>query len=145
MSIEKKLRAEIRALVEKRISMPGARSRSFVIGARFPKSLSQGGSRHRAKSLRACADVIVAAPELLKARVDHPLRVGGCGTKPVRIRSLDGAIARRCRVEGKVAAALRLHYWLLPDGSIELASVNTHEDMTIPACTRRPEDRRSQQ
>jgi len=142
MDIERKLRADINALVKERVSTPGAHPRSFVIGAHFANSLSQCGSKHRVKSLRACADVIAAAPELLKARSDHPLRVGGCGTKPVTARSFDGATARRCRVEGNVAAALRLHYWVLPDGSLELASVNTHDNMTIPACRR---DRRNPQ
>lgn len=145
MDTEQKLRTDINALVEERVSMPGARLRSFVIGARFAKSLRQGKSRHRRKSLRACADVVAAAPGLLKARSDHPLRVGGGGTCLVKTRWFDGATARRCRVEGNVAAALRLHYWVLPDGSVELASVNTHDDMTIPAGQPYPGDRRNQQ
>ena len=136
MDTEKKLRTDINALVEERASVPGAHLRRFVIGARFVKSLRQGKSRHRRKSLRACADVIAAAPELLKARSDHPLRVGGCGTCLVKTRWFDGATARRCRVEGNVAAALRLHYWVLLDGSLELASINTHDNMAIPACRR---------
>ena len=145
MDIERKLRADINALVKERVSTPGAHPRSFVIGAHFANSLSQCGSKHRAKSLRACADVIAAAPELLKARSDHPLRDGGGGTCLVKTRWFDGATARRCRVEGNVAAALRLHYWVLPDGSVELASINTHDNMTIPACPPCPGDRRNQQ
>lgn len=143
MDTEKKLRTDINALVEERASVPGAHLRRFVVGARFVKSLRQGKSRHRRKSLRACADVITAAPELLKARSDHPLRATAVGTAPVKTRWFDGATARRCSIERNVAAALRLHYWVLPDGSIELASVNTHDDMAIPACPPCSGDRRN--
>ena len=127
-----KIRICIEGIIENRMSVEGRCLRHFTIGRRFGKTLHQQDSKRQKKALRACADVVVAAPGLLKARSDHPLRAADIGTAPVRTRSSDGATARRCYIERDVPAALRLHYWLLPDGTVELASVNDHCDMNIP-------------
>ncbi|MHB1539332.1 MAG: hypothetical protein ACYCYN_12695, partial [Solirubrobacteraceae bacterium] len=59
----------------------------------------------------------------------HELRTGSGPTAPQRRRE-DGATAWRCSVtEG--AGAVRLHYWQLPDGSVELARVGYHDDVSM--------------
>lgn len=52
----------------------------------------------------------------------HPLRAGND-----QIVREDGAAAWRLHIY----ASCRLHYWLLPDGTIELSKVCIHEDYTI--------------
>ena len=90
------------------------------------------GPKYRSKIVKACADVIIAAPALLARRDDHRLRQGEGGNDPVRVRSGDAAEAHRCYIEQGTAAARRIHYWLTPDGTVEFASVNVHDDMNIP-------------
>lgn len=66
------------------------------------------------------------------AELLFPLRSGLGPSEPARERARDGATARRCCIENNTSAARRLHYWVLADRSLELASVNVHEDATIP-------------
>jgi len=133
MGAHEKLRSEIEAAMADRETVDGIRDRRFTFGRKFVKTLQRNGGRNRKKVVRACADVVMAAPCLLSARKDHPLRKNGCGGAPARTRPTDGALARRCSVETNVAAACRLHYWDRGDGLIEFASVNVHDDMSIPS------------
>jgi hypothetical protein len=94
-------------------------------------TVEQHGERYRGKVVRACADVVLNAPDLLRRVDDHVLRTGEAGNDPAVQRS-DGATAHRCAIERNTPAARRVHYWVLPDGSIELASVNVHDDASIP-------------
>ncbi|MGF9755062.1 hypothetical protein AAII07_07655 [Microvirga sp. 0TCS3.31] len=43
----------------------------------------------------------------------------------------DGARAWRVSLQSNTRAARGLHYWVLSDGSIELAKVGVHDDLTI--------------
>ena len=106
--------------------------RQFTLGPLFVTSLEELGGRYRGVAIRACAEVVSGIPKLLTKRADHPMRTGNKATKGPRIRE-DGAEARRCYLEKRKSAARRLHYWKLPDGSIELASVTVHDDMGIPS------------
>jgi hypothetical protein len=115
-----------------RHTVDGFSLRSFTIGASFAESLEAHGGQYRSKAIRVCGDIVSGAPSLIGRRDDHPLRTGEAGSASVRLRSSDDAEARRCKIEEQVPAARRLHYWLLSDGSIELASINLHEDMSIP-------------
>lgn len=126
--IEVAIREQIAALGD----LDGAKPRAFVVGPKFVATLESHGSKYHQKAIKACADLVVAAPPRLAAREDHPLRTGEGGGDPQRTRRRDGASARRCYIEHNVPAARRLHYWVLDDGSIELASVNVHDDMNIP-------------
>lgn len=61
----------------------------------------------------------------------HPLREGlGPGT-PQQRRQTDGAKARRIPVT-KHQTGLQLHYWQVPDNSMEFASVRPHGNFNIP-------------
>ena len=45
-----------------------------------------------------------------------------------QVRREDGARCFRAAVERNVAAARRLHFWRLPDGTIELSRIVVHDD-----------------
>lgn len=60
----------------------------------------------------------------------HPLRRNPSPTAPQWERA-DGATAWRCALKGS-AGGPRLHYWQLPDGTIEFALVVAHDDFSIP-------------
>ena len=118
--------------IERRGRVDGSRSRSFILGSVFTVTLELQGDKYRSKVIKACADVVIGSPDLLARRQDHALRLGSGGNDPARVRDRDAAHARRCYVEHGTPAARRLHYWHLPDGSIEFASVNVHDDLIIP-------------
>lgn len=58
----------------------------------------------------------------------HAYRTTEAGGSPQRVRGRDGAKAFRADLETNTAAARRLHYWKLPDGTVEFHSVNVHDD-----------------
>lgn len=113
------------------MNVDGARPRTFKIGRHLIPTIESLGI-DRDKVVRAAGDVVAAAPARLGTRGDHPLRVGAGAEDRTRVRRRDGATAHRVSIEQNSPAARRLHYWVLPDGSVELASVNLHDDMTIP-------------
>ena len=57
----------------------------------------------------------------------HAYRENEGGGSPQLVRT-DGAKAFRVDLESKTAAARRLHYWRLPDGSVEFARVGFHDE-----------------
>ena len=56
----------------------------------------------------------------------HALRTGPGGHDPQQMRGADAAMRRDIDYE------FHLHYWQCDDGTVELASVVTHNDFTIP-------------
>ncbi len=129
---EEDFRAAVDQELRNRGVVEGSRPRAFSLGPRFLSTAESHGDSYRQKILKACADVVSAAPDLLSRREDHPLRTGSGGNSPAKRRGSDQAEARRCYVEIKVPSARRIHYWLLDGQSVEFASVNVHDDMTIP-------------
>lgn len=125
---------DFRAEIDGSVSALGqdANPREYVIGSQFLDSLESLGPSYRAKAVRTCCAVVASMPALLAKIEDHPLRTGNASSAPPRIRPSDGAQARRAYLEQRTPAARRLHYWVLPDGSVEFASVNLHDDMSIP-------------
>jgi hypothetical protein len=126
------LRAEIAERAKLLLNPGETRLKPFVLGPRFASAIEQLGARYRGAAVDVAACLIVGRPDLLAKVDDHPLRTGSAPSAPQRIREIDGAKAYRAYLESNTAAARRLHYWKLPDNTIELASVNVHEDMTIP-------------
>ncbi len=57
---------------------------------------------------------------------EHKLRTGSGGNDPQQMRGKDGAMRRDIDYE------FHLHYWRCDDDTVELASVVTHNDFTIP-------------
>lgn len=103
----------------------------FQIGPRFLAALRELEGISEAKIVDVCAEVVLGVAERKAGREMHPLGDGASTVAP-RLRERDGAKAWRCALQIKTPSARRLHWWRLPDGSIEFASVNRHDDFAIP-------------
>jgi hypothetical protein len=79
------------------------------------------------KSLKAAVEVLTGAAERNPARELHALRVNAGGDSQQVMRA-DGARCFRVAIERNVASARRLHFWRLPDGTVELSRVVVHDD-----------------
>jgi hypothetical protein len=100
----------------------------FLVGPRFaPSALALDDSQF-AKAMKAAVDVLTRLPGDTNGREVHALRTGQTGAAPELVRE-DGARCFRAYVEQNTAAARRLHFWRLTDGTIELSRVVTHDDM----------------
>jgi hypothetical protein len=80
-----------------------------------------------AKALKATVEVLTGAAERNAAREVHALRANSGGDAAQVVRE-DGAKCFRAAIEQHVASARRLHFWRLPDGSVELSRVVVHDD-----------------
>jgi hypothetical protein len=105
--------------------------RPYLIGPAFLASVDALQGIERSKIIEVCVDVVTHRAAVIAARDLHPLRVSEAGGSPQRVRP-DGATAWRVSLQQLTASARRLHYWQMRDGSVELASVGTHDDMAIP-------------
>ncbi|MGO4382804.1 hypothetical protein [Specibacter sp. RAF43] len=99
----------------------------YAIGPDFLASLAVFPAHRRAKTLRAVVDLVAGRDGPLRNREPHPLRLNEGAHALVQMRGED--VCWRLYVEQKSSAALRLHYWKLPDGGIELSRVVTHDDV----------------
>jgi predicted nucleic acid-binding Zn-ribbon protein/exosome complex RNA-binding protein Csl4 len=77
-----------------------------------------------------CADVACGRAADRPALGVHPLRATDLSGAPQQVRA-DGARAFRASLQAHTAAARRLHFWVLPDGGVELARVGYHDDFSI--------------
>lgn len=102
----------------------------FVFGTDFLESVDriEGIDRHRI--VEGVARLVSGRVDLLGALDVHELRESAAGGAPPRVRA-DGARAMRASLQQGAAAARRLHFWRLPDNSIELANIVYHDDMSI--------------
>lgn len=80
-----------------------------------------------AKALKAAVEVLTGTAGRNAAREVHPLRSTPGGDSAQLVRE-DGAKCFRAGIEQNVASARRLHFWRLPDGSVELSRVVVHDD-----------------
>lgn len=106
--------------------------REPVVGPEFLESLRRVEGIGMERVHEVCAEVACGrAPDRPGLGV-HPLRAtDGTGTgSRQRVRD-DGALAFRASLQVRTAAARRLHYWVLPDGRVELARIGYHDDFTI--------------
>lgn len=101
---------------------------SWEIGERFIQSLDG----LKASQMRRLAKLLVhlitgrnGEEQLVEV---HPLREGDEVSKPPVTRA-DGATCMRAYVEEGLPQSHRLHYWKLPEGSLELSRVVKHDDM----------------
>ena len=99
----------------------------YSIGPSFLDSLSRLEGIREEKVADVVFEVVTGLASQLPGREVHHLRIGPGGEDPVRIRE-DGAMAWRASLQVKTPSARRLHYWVLPNGNIELARVATHDD-----------------
>jgi len=100
--------------------------RGLRIGRSFFETVKMScrdqASSFRAKVLRAIVETLDGE----NMAAVHVLRTGSGGDDPQRMRGADGAMRRDIDYE------YHLHYWQCDDGTVELASVVTHNDFTIP-------------
>ncbi|MGA7203078.1 MAG: hypothetical protein WBX27_00445 [Specibacter sp.] len=99
----------------------------YLVGPNFLASLAQLTPQQRTKTLRAVVDLAAGRQGPLRNREPHMLRENEGAHAPVQKRGDD--VCWRLYVEQGTAGALRLHYWKLPDGRIELSRVVTHDDV----------------
>jgi len=104
--------------------------RDPIIGPEFARTLSSLEGVSRERVIDVCAEVASGRAATRPGLQVHPLRSASSGASAQRVRE-DGARAFRASLQVRSAAARRLHYWLLPDGQVELAKVGYHDDFTI--------------
>lgn len=85
-----------------------------------------------ARLVRICTEIICGISRLSSKsgivgvdRVNHDGPNNNC---PVVTRQQDGAISHKVYVKQHSSGAPRLYYWLLPDQSVELATIGFHDD-----------------
>lgn len=105
--------------------------REVRLGSRFLQTVERLEGVDLEKIVDVCADVGARRAHEMPAREVHVLRTGEGGA-PQRTRSSDGAQAWRCALQINTPSARRLHWWELPGGGVELASVGPHDDFSIP-------------
>lgn len=101
--------------------------RPYTVGENFLASLDELHGLDRSKVVDVAVEVLTGLAAQLYGRELHQLRSGDAGNAPARVRA-DGAVAWRCAIQRATPSARRLHFWQLPDGSIELSSVRLHDD-----------------
>jgi hypothetical protein len=103
----------------------------YTIGPDFLDSLEALEGLSPTKVADVVVEVLTDRARELDGRDLHQLRESEAGGAPYRRRSKDGATAWRTALQRNTAAARRLHFWRLPDGTIELARVGHHDDMRM--------------
>lgn len=103
----------------------------FIVGPKFTESFYAHGPVLRAKALKALIQLLTGRAERMKARDIHPKRIGSGGDNPQLVRDEDGATCWRMSVESGVAAARRVHYWKLADGTLELHELVAHDTFDL--------------
>ncbi|NUT55353.1 MAG: S1 RNA-binding domain-containing protein [Thermoleophilia bacterium] len=105
--------------------------RSVRVGREFMERLRTLDGVPIEKVVAVCADVAAGRVHEIPGRETHQLKTGEGGA-PARVRQADGAGAWRCALQRGTPSARRLHWWELPSGGVELASVGLHDDFSIP-------------
>jgi hypothetical protein len=102
----------------------------YTMGTHFLRSLDSLHGLGADRVADVVMEVVTGKAALSGGRELHQLRTDDAGGLPQRVRE-DGARAWRVSLQSNTPAARRLHYWVLPDGSIEFAKVGVHDDMSI--------------
>lgn len=105
--------------------------RNVIFGPKFVESFYAHGPVLRGKALKALVQLLTGQAERMKARDIHPKRVGAGADNPQMVRDEDGATCWRMSVESGVAAARRVHYWKLTDGTLELHELVAHDTFDL--------------
>lgn len=103
---------------------------TYALGTQFLPSLESLHGLAADRVADVVMEVVTGKAQHSAGRELHQLRVDDSGGSPPKVRD-DGARAWRINLQSHTPAARRLHYWVLPDGSIELAKVGVHDDMSI--------------
>lgn len=103
---------------------------AYTLGPDFLRSLDSLHGLGPDRVADVVMEVATGKASQSAGRELHQLRTDDAGGSPQRVRE-DGARAWRVSLQSNTPAARRLHYWVLPDGSIELAKVGVHDDMSV--------------
>ena len=98
---------------------------AYSCSTHFLASWSSITEQQRSKTLRAVVDLVAGRTGPLRKREAHPLRVNEGAHAGLTMRGDD--VCMRLYVEKGTAGALRLHYWKLSAGGIELHEVVSHD------------------
>lgn len=90
----------------------------WTVGPHFFRTWNEIEGISRSKVIDVLVEVLTGLDTELPSRELHQLRSGDSGNAPAMTRA-DGATAWRVSLQVKTPSARRLHYWRLPDGSIE--------------------------
>lgn len=104
--------------------------RTPLIGPHFLASLERLEGVGIDRVLDVCAEVACGRAPTRSGLQVHALRWSS-GAGVAQQSREDGARAFRASLQVRSAAARRLHYWVLPDGTVELAQIGYHDDFTI--------------
>lgn len=98
---------------------------NYAVGARFLASLAAVPLPQRNRTLRAVVDLVADMKGPLHNREPHKLRQNEGAHAAPTVRG--GDVCWRLYIEQGTAGALRLHYWKLQGGGIELHEVVSHD------------------
>ena len=102
---------------------------AYELGPGFLESVKQLEGIKASKIHDVVVEVLTGLVKDIEGRELHRLRTADSGGAPPLTRE-DGALAWRASLQIGAPSARRLHYWQLPDGTIELAKVCVHDDFT---------------
>jgi hypothetical protein len=102
----------------------------YIVGPHFIDSLDRLEGIKPEKVANVVFEIVTGLAPFIPGREVHHLRTGLGGKDTFRVRE-DGAVAWRASLQVKSPSARRIHYWVLPNGRVELARVATHDDYDI--------------
>jgi hypothetical protein len=114
------------------IRFPGSQQKDrplkeFTLGPKFLESLETLQGISREKVADVVVEIATGIASELAGREVHRLREGAGGDDRILVRD-DGAVCWRASLQVGTSSARRIHYWLLPGGSIEFSRVTVHDD-----------------
>lgn len=112
---------------QERIRWPLA-TKSWAIGPQFLDTLQELSDSQFRRLSKLVVHLVTGRNAEEQIIESHPLRQGDEVSQPPVTRD-DGAVCMRAYVEEGVAQSRRLHFWKLPNSSMELSRVVIHDDM----------------
>lgn len=98
----------------------------YVIGPDFLASLQDLEGVSKEKVADVVFEIVTGLAKQIPGREVHRYRTGAGGDNPALLRA-DGAVCWRASLQRHTPSARRIHYWVLPDQTIELGCVTTHD------------------
>ena len=99
----------------------------YEIGGNFLDSLKNLQGISEEKVADVVFEIVTGLANELDSRDVHRLRIGASGASREVTRD-DGAVCWRASLQVATSGARRIHYWVLPGGTIELSRVTIHDD-----------------
>ena len=112
---------------QERIRWP-LRTESWTVGQKFLETLLDLSDSQFRRLSKLVVHLVTGRNAEEQIIESHPLRQGDEVSQPPITRD-DGAVCMRAYVEEGVPQSRRLHYWKLPNSSLELSRVVIHDDM----------------